>query len=132
MKLKFSKEDKDLSRISNQVPFGSYVYVRVDELIMSRMIGRPLEVGEIVEHLNRDKSDNRRKNLGLLVARKKLVKRKTSVNNTSGINGVSFCSKTGRWLATIKVNGRLYSLGRFDSKEEAAKARLKAERRVFE
>lgn len=48
-------------------------------------------------------------------------------NNSSGVNGVSFCKKDGLWRARITVDGYNKSMGYFDSLEEAAEARKIAE-----
>ena len=49
------------------------------------------------------------------------------VNNTSGFIGVNFDKRCNRWFSTIIVSGTYHCLGRFDSKEDAIKARLKGE-----
>ena len=54
-----------------------------------------------------------------------LFSSKLRKNNTSGHTGVSM--KRGRWIAYINVSKKKYSLGSFDTLEEAAKARKNAE-----
>lgn len=54
------------------------------------------------------------------------------VDSGSGLLGVSLCKQTGRWRATIRVNGRQKSLGRFSSKDEAGAAYLEAKRSFHE
>lgn len=45
-------------------------------------------------------------------------------NNKSGLLGVSWCRKVGRWQAQIKVNGKSTFLGYFDTPEQAHEAYL--------
>lgn len=47
---------------------------------------------------------------------------KMNSRNTSGFKGVSFCKATGRWRASIRINGTEKNLGRYDMPEEAHKA----------
>lgn len=49
--------------------------------------------------------------------------KRASVGGSSAYRGVSLCKQTGRWLATIKVNGKQKNLGRYASEELAAHAR---------
>lgn len=45
--------------------------------------------------------------------------------NTSGYKGVSFCSITGRWRASILINGHSINLGRYTTEIEAHDVYLK-------
>ena len=65
-------------------------------------------------------------NLNLINTNRKLVK-----TNTSGKTGVSFDKSRGKWVAGIKLKGKNIYLGRYDNKEDAIKARLKAEEEYF-
>ena len=51
-------------------------------------------------------------------------------NNTSGAVGV--CVKRGRWIAQIKVDSKTIFIGGFRNKEDAVKARQKAEIQYWE
>ena len=53
--------------------------------------------------------------------------RKVSASNKSGIRGVCFNRRSGRWIAQITFQGHTRYLGSFESLEEAAQARKKAE-----
>lgn len=53
-------------------------------------------------------------------------------NNTSGIKGVSYHKKSGKWRAQIRVQGKNYYLGIYERIEDAAAAREKAEDQVKE
>jgi len=59
-----------------------------------------------------------------------LLKSKLSKRNTSGVKGVSFLGK--KWIAYITLKNKRYSLGTFEKKTEAVKARRKAEEELFE
>ena len=48
-------------------------------------------------------------------------------HNTSGIRGVCYHKKAGKWIASINFQKKTYYLGCYDHKEEAEKARKAAE-----
>ena len=52
-------------------------------------------------------------------------------NNTSGIRGVSWSKRDGKWEAYIKFKGKHYHLGLFTDIEKAAEVRKLAEDRLF-
>lgn len=51
------------------------------------------------------------------------------LNNTSGVNGVYWDKRSGKWHAQIRANGRLIYFGYFEDLEDAASARREAEAR---
>ena len=58
------------------------------------------------------------------------LKSKMPKNNTSGIKGVGWYSRRGKWQARIGFKGRNYCLGYFDKIEDAAAARKAAEQEM--
>ena len=48
-------------------------------------------------------------------------------NNKSGVAGVTYNEKTGRWHSYISKNGKQRSLGYFNNKVDAVNARIQAE-----
>lgn len=60
-----------------------------------------------------------------------LQNRKRMKNNKTGINGVSWCNTYQKYVANIRFQKRLIFLGRFNTLEEAAQARGKAEEKYF-
>lgn len=50
-----------------------------------------------------------------------------SRNNTSGVKGVSYDKKNGKWVAKLNAKGRKPYLGSYNSFEEAVEVRSKAE-----
>lgn len=79
------------------------------------------------DHLNRNKSDNRKQNLLLKSRRDNSINRSLSKSNNSGKTGVSFYSKYQKYMAQICVNYKVINLGYFDKFEDAVMARLEAE-----
>ena len=53
------------------------------------------------------------------------------VNNTSGKKGVWFNKSRNRWEAYINVHNKRIHLGRYEKREDAEKARVKAEEEYF-
>lgn len=80
-----------------------------------------------IDHINGHKTDNRIANLNNVAARGNNKNKKRSINNTSGVTGVSWDKSSGRWLARIGVNSGVICVGSFDSKEDAIFARKMAE-----
>lgn len=77
--------------------------------------GKALEDVPLVDHINRDRLDNRPENL------RELTKAENN-RNRAPARGVSFCKQTGKWKAGL--DGKW--LGRHDTEEEAARAVEKA------
>lgn len=84
-----------------------------------------------IDHINGIKTDNRICNLREATNSQNGKNLPISKANKSGIKGVCFEKQTQRWKAYIRVDYKTYSLGRFDTLEEAAKARKEAEIKHF-
>ena len=90
------------------------------------VLGEPS--GEI-DHINRNKLDNRRSNLREVTRSMNCLNKGLQRNNTSGHAGVRYDkSKTSlkKWRAWIQVKGKIYNLGCFETKKEAVGARKAA------
>lgn len=95
--------------------------------IMGLSFGDPCQV----DHVNGDRLDNRRQNLRLATQRENSANMKRRGCNRSGVKGVVWDRERRRWAAFIKVNYKSISLGRFKTKDEAARAYESAARRHF-
>ena len=78
--------------------------------------------GMQVDHINRDKHDNRPSNLRLVTGSQNRCNTGRSRSNRTGFKGVSYCGAHRRLQATIKLNGKQHRLGWFATAEEAAAA----------
>ena len=61
----------------------------------------------------------------------RIAARKSTSCNRSGYRGV-YMRENGRWRASIGFKGKIYSLGTFDTVEEAVEARQGAEKEIFD
>ena len=61
-----------------------------------------------------------------------LLTQKRQKNNMSGVKGVSWDKRHGKWVAGIRLAGKRRFLGYFDTVEEAAQARREAEVELYD
>ena len=75
-----------------------------------------------LDHVNRDRSDNRLINLREVTAAENKQNLGISSKNKSGFRGVSFDKNNNLWRASISVNNKPINLGRYPTILEASKA----------
>lgn len=84
-----------------------------------------------VDHINGDHHDNRIENLRLITKSGNLQnQRQGQKGSTSGLLGVSWKKRNGKWAAEIQLNGKKKHIGLFDCKFEAHAAYLKVKREL--
>jgi hypothetical protein len=83
-----------------------------------------------VDHINCDGTDNRIVNLREATPTQNSYNRTRRKDNKSGIKGVSWSKRSGRWLAHISHQGKAIHVGLFDTKEQAAAAYAEAAKRL--
>lgn len=82
-----------------------------------------------IDHINRDRTDNRLCNLRRATAAQNVINSKIRVDNTSGVKGVSRAKD--RWMATITYKQEQIYIGTFSTVQEAAAARKKKAFELF-
>ena len=90
-----------------------------------------LIVGKFYDHEDRNPFNNRKYNLRPSTAEENARNRSIPSNNTSGIIGIHWCNTNHYWVAQIGYKGERIRIGTFSNKQEAIKARLKAELKYF-
>ena len=91
-----------------------------EQILLHRLIAAPSD-GMTVDHINRNKLDNRRGNLRLCTQSENSYNRTAQANNQSGYRGVCRLAN-GRWYAQICKNSKSIPLGCYATAEEAANA----------
>jgi hypothetical protein len=109
---------------------GGYVYLYANRKnILAHRVAWAMMADEqppaSIDHIDRDPGNNRWANLrdGSAI---NPMNRTRQRNNRSGINGVTWHKRAGKWCATIRVSGKSKHLGLFESKEAAAKVAAEA------
>lgn len=99
---------------------GAYRYKR---LYLHRLIMNA-SPGDIVDHINGDRLDNRRCNLRVVTQHINMQNRslKPHAKNTSGYRGVVWDKHKRKWAARAKMNGKQHFIGYFSVREHAAEA----------
>lgn len=104
---------------------GKNIYTRFHRLVMCA------KDGEFVDHVSREKNDNRKRNLRICTHRENDINKGISERNTSGVIGVCLTSNKRKWTATVSVRKKQIFLGNYDNFEDAVKARLKGEQEYY-
>jgi hypothetical protein len=81
------------------------------------LLGEP--EGKVVDHINRNRRDNRRENLRAITPMQNAWNR-TPIASLSGFKGVAL--RNGKWTASITVERNTLYIGSFDTPELAALA----------
>lgn len=84
-----------------------------------------------IDHINHNKSDNRKLNLRLVTNSQNQMNRKTPLNNTSGVIGVSWSKSKQKWRAYIEKDSKYIHLGYYDEFEDAVAARKIGEEKYY-
>jgi hypothetical protein len=84
------------------------------------------ESPEEIDHINGERSDNRMVNLRSVSRSANMKNKSIYKNNISGFVGVNYNKNQKKWISRIKVDGKDIHIGSYKDKQDAVKARLKA------
>ena len=82
-----------------------------------------------IDHINRNKSDNRASNLRPATYEQNAQNRQKNSKNTSGFKGVTWHKRDERWQAAITIKGKVVHLGYYKELEDASKAYIEASKK---
>lgn len=84
-----------------------------------------------LDHINRNKTDNRLFNLREITHQENCTNGSVRVNSTSGVTGVNFHKGSNKWIAHISIGGQKKQLIATADFNEAVKARKTAELKYY-
>ncbi len=111
--------------------YSSYACTKIAHktVYMHRLIMNP-PPGQVVDHHNHNRWDNRRSNLRICSQAQNLQNRRKS-RGTSIFKGVFWHTRRRKWLAVIGYQGKTLQIGFFDDEVEAARAYDRKARELF-
>lgn len=99
-------------------------------LLMHRFI-MGAKPGQVIDHINGNKLDNRKKNLRFCTMSQNFANRPITISNSTGYKGVDWREERKKFRARIRINYKNIFLGYFDTAEEAAKRYNREAKRLF-
>ena len=85
---------------------------------------------ELIDHIDGNTLNNRIENLRPATKSTNGMNRGKQKNNTSGYKGVYFSNERKKWIAQIKINQKMKSLGGFDNIEDAHQCYVEAAKNI--
>lgn len=125
--LKIDQEDKIKFNIKNYYIQNGHIYIsrkisgKFKMLRLSRLIMN-CPKGMEVDHINRNKLDNRRENLRIVTHQQNNFNRGSEKQSTSVYKGVNFLPKRQSWRAQIGKDYKQTQIGEFKKERWAAMA----------
>jgi hypothetical protein len=134
-KVKIARQTKIGDLIGVKRPSGHvFVQLKGKNIAVHRIIWA-MKHGEwpngMIDHINQNPADNRPENLRIVTKRQNAANvSKPYKTNKIGLKGVTFRRKVGKYVASIRNNGRQEHLGFFATAEDAAQAYIAAHSRI--
>lgn len=130
---KFKAGEAVGTHTSSQNCHTRYLQVRLfGEMYKVHRIVWLMKTGEFpkryIDHIDGDGLNNSWDNLREATPSQNMMNQRVRSDSESGVKGVSFDKSRKKWYAYINVDGKRKMLGRHETLEEAAGARLAAER----
>ena len=131
----FDTEDKELIEKycwGEYVTQDNYHYLAAKDPNTHKMIRMHQLLGfSNYDHKDRNALNNRKCNLRPCTVSQNCMNRSKRKDNTSGVIGILWKKDVNKWQARINENKKRKSLGYFSNKNDAIKARLEAEKRIY-
>lgn len=112
----------------------SYINIRIDgKLYKAHRVIWFMNYGywpDYIDHIDGDGTNNRIENLRNVSMPENMKNRPRQKNNTSGVSGVCFINRFGKWKASISIDGKKKTIGYYVNFDDAVKARLIYERKL--
>jgi hypothetical protein len=86
---------------------------------------------DVVDHINRNPLDNRKRNLRVISQNRNTKNRSVSIKNTSGITGITYDKSRKKWVSQFTYNYKKVFHKRFDTFEEAVQSRENIELKYY-
>lgn len=102
-------------------PLATAKWILIHQVVLSRMLGRPLVKGDYPDHINNDSLNCKRENIRLSTNAQNGANARLSKANTTGYKGVTYSKHAKRFKAQIMFQRKNYALGYYNTAEEAAK-----------
>lgn len=109
-----------------------HIQIRIDGVLyMAHRVAWAIATGSWpdgeIDHVNHKRSDNRFENMRDVPPGDNARNASMRSDNSSGVTGVYWNDRLGKWTASIRTNGQLSHLGVFETIEAATSARAAAQ-----
>lgn len=105
--------------------------IKMHQLVM-HMIDKTDRKNAVIDHINRNKVDNRKENLRICTNSFNQMNKGLRKDTSSGHIGVSFHKRMNKWVSYLYYNNQRVHYGQYDTKEEAIKTRKQAEELILQ
>lgn len=136
--IEFCIDAEDLDKVSDKswhVNVQGYLQTNIykdgSSPLLHKIILGDYGKGFCVDHIDRNKLNNRRSNLRICRQKDNAKNQSIRSDNTTGYPGVYKDKRNGKWFSEITADGEKHYLGRFEKLDDAVAARLEAEEKYF-
>lgn len=134
------KNGKIFLDIDDYEKLKEYCLMKRNEYFITKIKGKNINIHQLVlgyqgnlwiDHIDTNKSNNRKKNLRLCTHKESSCNKNKNKNSDSKYKGVTFDNKLNKWRSRIMFNGKMTDLGRHKNEIDAAKIYDEAARKYF-
>lgn len=119
----------NVGEVAGRIDAFGYVVVKFKQKayrghrIVWEMFNGEIPKGMQIDHINQNRSDNRIENLRIVTNQQNSKNRSMSSRNKSGVNGVGWCKREGKWIVQSRKMNKTVFIGYFNDFNDAVKAR---------